>query len=395
MASVRSRVDAVDRGCMARSPRRRQGSGIRLRLQPRNQPRPDQFKPCDYTVGHVDVRRFRAVQQGGDYRAELAFWDTAAVGHQLCGDGSRVVFVRHGLRNPEPIHSGIWHGLPLQPGLELGNVVSRVVNGGFTIASREVRWSVVGVVGLLIVSACASGGARSDPVSVGSDGSGTPPVSTSSGPEDVAESRPRAAEQPPLQALVETQATVSDAQSESPEPITLVEAKRAAADYANRQTVALDVAPSGDVGWWATAWTHSDFGDIEMFCLATPGGGQCHPDGAHEMPDPVLALSSGETPNGLAMLVDPAVDWLSVRTPNGSESSIDVVDIGTTSGRRVAGFPLPDGLSSVSLFGLSSGVPFEVAVEINQPIHRAADGATVVPNIDASVRPDGPRELTD
>lgn len=213
---------------------------------------------------------------------------------------------------------------------------------------------VVGTIGAVWVAG------RNDPTPSPQSASSNPTLTSDADEPAVSQETSPLATLPEVPTVTTTAVPYEQAQSEF---------EVAAASFEDRRTIALERSADGTPQWWATTWTETPERGPEIVCLGFLTFTTCHEDGTNELDgQPVLLLSSGETPiNGAVILVEAGVTDLAVTLPDVDSRDLASVDLGTTSGRSLAGFGLADEDTYATITGTFAGKPFEQVVEFALP----------------------------
>lgn len=150
---------------------------------------------------------------------------------------------------------------------------------------------------------------------------------------------------------------------------TRTELDAATAGFDDRRTIALELAPDGTPLWWATTWTETLDRGPDIVCLGSWTWVSC--DGESDLDlegQAVKVISSGDVPNnGAILLLDAGVANLAVTLPGVDSRVLSSVDLGTATGRSVAGFGIPENVTYATISGTLNGKSFEQVVEFAEP----------------------------
>lgn len=179
-----------------------------------------------------------------------------------------------------------------------------------------------------------------------------------------------------------------------PAVVSLVEMDAIRNTISDRRTVALERADDGAVLWWMTAWTGSTASGVEVYCTGTLAGGQsCVPDINVELRHPVQVIGfSMQAPSALMLIAQGDVTSLSASIDDAEPIDIELVDIGVTSGKKLAGLYLGDAKNTVRFHATlvdGSTYTFGIKAPDVQTQPSTAPTGSSSPN-----EPYGPKELS-
>jgi hypothetical protein len=162
--------------------------------------------------------------------------------------------------------------------------------------------------------------------------------------------------------------------------------------FSGRRTVALERSDDGAVRWWMTVWTGITPSGIEVYCTATPSGGQtCVPDANVELRDPVQINGfSMEAPAALTLIAVADVTSLRVTLDDAEPIDIELVDVGVASGKQVAGLTIGDASTVRFDATLEDGSNYAFAIDAPAVGPAPSTAPTAGP---AAFPPSAPREL--